>query len=158
MYTDIFSPAKRTVSDGAIRFAFVGRLRAENNVRSLIEIEKALIESGRTNIKMLIVGEGNEREYLQQHLKNAEFIGFISGDDLAEAYANMDVFLFPSETDAFGNVTQESHASGVPAIVSDKGGPKFIVREGETGFVAKPLDDYVTYASMLYDSPDKLLK
>jgi len=156
--TDIFSPAKRTVSDGVIRFGFVGRLRAEKNVRSLIEIEKALIESGRTNIKMLIVGEGNEREYLQQHLKNAEFTGFISGDDLAEAYANMDVFLFPSETDAFGNVTQESHASGVPAIVSDKGGPKFIVREGETGFVAKSLDDYVTYASMLYDSPDKLLE
>jgi glycosyltransferase involved in cell wall biosynthesis len=154
--TDVFSPAKRTVDDGVIRLGFVGRLRAEKNVRSLIEIEKALIESGRTNIKMLIVGEGNEREFLEQNLKNAEFTGFISGDALAEAYANIDIFLFPSETDAFGNVTQEAHASGVPAIVSDKGGPKFIVREGETGFVAKTLEDYVTYASMLYDNPDKL--
>ena len=80
----------------------------------------------------------------------------VPGDDLAEAYANIDIFLFPSETDAFGNVTQEAHASGVPAIVSDKGGPKFIVREGETGFVAKTPEDYVTYASMLYDNPDKL--
>ena len=70
----------------------------------------------------------------------------------------MDVFLFPSETDAFGNVAQEANASGVPAIVSDKGGPKYIVREGESGFIAKDLDDFVRYAIKLYDDRELLAR
>jgi glycosyltransferase involved in cell wall biosynthesis len=48
----------------------------------------------------------------------------------------MDVLVFPSHTDTFGNVVLEALASGVPAIVTGDGGPKFIVREGETGFIA----------------------
>ena len=155
---EIFNPSKRTVNDGIFRFGSVGRLRAEKNVRLLIDIEKALLESGRTKIKFLVVGEGNEREHLQANMKTAEFTGFIDGEQLAEAYANMDVFVFPSETDVFGNVTQEAHASGVPAIVSDKGGPKYIISEGETGFVAKGLDDFIKYAFDLYDDREKLGK
>jgi phosphatidylinositol alpha 1,6-mannosyltransferase len=156
--TEVFSPAKRTVDDGVFRFGFCGRLRAEKNVRLLVEVEKALLASGRTNIGFLVVGEGNEREYLEENMKTAEFTGFIDGEQLSAAYANMDVFLFPSETDAFGNVTQEAIASGVPAIVSDKGGPKFIVSEGETGFVAKDVDDFIKYAMELYDDREKLEK
>ena len=156
--TEVFSPKKRTVKDDIFRFGSVGRLRAEKNVRMLIDLEKAMIESGRTNIKFLVVGEGNEREYLEANMKTAEFTGFIDGEQLAEAYANMDVFVFPSETDTFGNVAQEAHASGVPAIVSDKGGPKYIVRQGETGFVAKNFDDFVKYSIELYDDREKLSK
>jgi glycosyltransferase involved in cell wall biosynthesis len=63
----------------------------------------------------------------RKNMKTAEFTGFLTRK-LSEAYANIDVFLFPSETDAFGNVIQEANASGVPAIVTDQGGPKFIVR------------------------------
>ncbi len=154
--TEIFRPEKRTVNDSVFRYGFVGRLRAEKNVRMLIDLEKALLESGRTNIKFLVVGEGNEREYLQSNMKTAEFTGFIDGEQLAEAYANMDVFVFPSETDAFGNVAQEAHASGVPVIVSDKGGPKYIVRHGETGFVAANFEDFVKYSTELYDDREKL--
>lgn len=156
--TEAFNPSKRTADDGVLRFGFVGRLRAEKNVRMLVEIEKALLESGRNNFKFLIVGEGNEREYLVENMKTAEFTGFIEGEKLAEAYANMDVFLFPSETDAFGNVTQEANSSGVPAIVSDKGGPKFIIRPGETGFVAKDLRDFIKYSCEFYDDHEKLAK
>ena len=76
---------------------------------------------GKTNFKFLIVGEGDEREYLEKTMKTAEFTGFIAGEQLAEAYANMDIFVFPSETDAFGNVAQEANCSGVPAIVSNLG-------------------------------------
>ena len=68
----------------------------------------------------------------------------------------MDVFVFPSETDAFGNVAQEAHASGVPAIVSDQGGPKFIVKHGETGFIAKDLEEFTGYTIGLMDDPSKL--
>lgn len=156
--TEVFSPEKRTVKDGVFRLGSVGRLRAEKNVRMLIDLEKAMIESGRTNIKFLVVGEGTEREYLEANMKTAEFTGFIDGEQLAEAYANMDVFVFPSETDTFGNVAQEAHASGVPAIVSDKGGPKYIVRPGETGFVARNFADFVKYSIELYDDREKLNK
>jgi phosphatidylinositol alpha 1,6-mannosyltransferase len=75
---------------------------------------------------------------------------------LSEAYANMDIFVFPSETDAFGNVAQEAIASGVPAIVSNQGGPKFIIRHNETGFVAENFDDFVRFSLELINDPGKL--
>lgn len=154
--TEKFSPEKRSVDDGVFRLGFVGRLRAEKNVRLLVDLEKDLIEKGETNFKFLIIGEGSEREHLEKNLKNAEFTGFLSGEALSEAYANMDVFVFPSETDAFGNVAQEAHASGVPAIVTDQGGPKFIVKHGETGFVAKDLNDFSRYTRLLMSEPETL--
>ncbi|MFN2391465.1 MAG: glycosyltransferase [Pyrinomonadaceae bacterium] len=156
--TDKFSPAKRTVNDNIFRFGFVGRLRAEKNVRLLADLEKELLKAGKTNFKFFIVGEGNEREWLEKNLKNAEFTGFLEGEQLSQAYANMDVFVFPSETDAFGNVAQEAMASGVPVIVTNQGGPKFIVRHGETGFVAENLDDFVKYSLELMNNPEKLSK
>jgi phosphatidylinositol alpha 1,6-mannosyltransferase len=154
--TDLFSPSKRTVSDATFRLGFVGRLRAEKNVRMLVDLEKALIEAGRQDFKFLVVGEGPEREFLEKNLHNGEFTGFLEGEALAQAYANMDVFIFPSETDAFGNVAQEANASGVPAIVTDLGGPKFIIRHGETGFIAKDLSEFTSYTIRLVDDADLL--
>ena len=153
---ELFSPAKRTVKDGVFRLGFVGRLRAEKNVRMFVDLEEELIKKGKTNFKFLIVGEGNEREHLQRNLKNAEFTGFLSGERLAEAYANMDVFIFASETDAFGNVAQEAAASGVVPIVSDKGGPKYLVTHGETGFVAASIEEFRDRVIELMDDPEKL--
>jgi phosphatidylinositol alpha 1,6-mannosyltransferase len=146
-----FHPSKRTINDGKIRFGFVGRLRAEKNVRLLADLEKHLIEAGKNNFRFLIVGEGDERKFLEREMKFADFTGYLDGEKLAEAYANMDVFVFPSETDAYGNVPQEAMASGAPAIVSDKGGPKHFVTDSENGFVASGLDGFVKYASMLID-------
>jgi glycosyltransferase involved in cell wall biosynthesis len=154
--TEIFSPAKRTVTDGLIRFGFVGRLRAEKNVRMLVDLEKKLLEAGYDNFRFLIVGEGDERKYLAANMKTADFTGFLEGERLSEAYANMDVFVFPSDTDAFGNVPQEAMASGAPSIVSDKGGPKFFVENGMNGFVAADLDGFVKYAKQLLDEPELL--
>ena len=154
--TDMFSPQKRTREGKKVCFGFVGRLRAEKNVRLLAELEKKLLESGRDNIKFLIVGEGNEREYLKQNMQTAVFTGFLDGERLAEAYANIDVFIFPSETDAFGNVVQEANASGVPCIVTDQGGPKFIIKEGETGYIARNFDEFVSYSADLIDNPERL--
>lgn len=154
--TQLYSPKKRTANDGIFRFGFVGRLRAEKNVRLLAELEKRLIAAGKTNFHFLIVGEGNERGFLEENMTTAELPGFLEGERLSEAYANMDVFIFPSETDAYGNVVQEANASGVPCIVTDQGGPKFIVREGETGFVARDLDAFVKYSIELIDDREKL--
>ena len=154
--TDVFSPSKRTVNDGILRFGFVGRLRIEKNVRLLVDLEHRLLASGRNNFKFLIVGEGDEREYLEKNMTTAEFTGYLGGEALSEAYANMDVFIFPSETDAYGNVPQEAMASGAPAIVSNLGGPRFFVRNGENGFVADGLDEFVRYAIELIDDRAKL--
>ncbi|MBA3353298.1 MAG: glycosyltransferase [Blastocatellia bacterium] len=154
--TEMFSPKKRTVKDGVFRFGFVGRLRVEKNVRMLVELEKLLLAAGKTNFRFLIVGEGNERRFLEENMSTADLPGFLEGDELSAAYANMDVFIFPSDTDAFGNVIQEANASGVPCIVTDQGGPKFIVQEGVTGFVAKSIDDFVKYSIELIDDPEKL--
>lgn len=156
--TELFSPAKRTVSDGIFRFGFVGRLRAEKNVRMLAELEKRLLAAGKSNFHFLIVGEGNERSFLQENMSTVELPGFLEGEKLSEAYANMDVFIFPSDTDAYGNVIQEANASAVPCIVTDLGGPKFIVQEGETGFIARDLDDFVKYSIELIDDPEKLAR
>jgi glycosyltransferase involved in cell wall biosynthesis len=70
----------------------------------------------------------------------------------------MDVFVFPSKTDAFGNVIQEANASGVPSIVSNQGGPKFIVRHNETGFIAENIKDFVKFSLELMNNPVKLVK
>jgi glycosyltransferase involved in cell wall biosynthesis len=155
--TEVFSPAKRTAGDGIFRFGFVGRLRAEKSVRMLVNLENELLKAAKTNFKFLIVGEGTEREFLEKNLKNAEFTGFLDGERLSKAYANMDVFVFPSKTDAFGNVIQEANASGVPAIVGNQGGPKFIVRHDETGFVANSFNDFVKYSLELMNNPVKLM-
>ena len=156
--TEMFNPQKRTVNDGIFRFGYIGRLRAEKNVRLLAKLEKRLLELGKTNFKFLIVGEGTEKDWLEKNMQTAEFTGYLEGQKLAEAYANLDVFLFPSETDTFGNVTQEAMASGVPAIVTGQGGPKFVIKDGETGFVAENFEDFVKYAVELMDNPEKLSK
>lgn len=156
--SDLFNPGKRTAQDSIFRIGFVGRLRAEKNVRALIDIERGLLDAGKTDFQFLIVGDGSERSLLESSMRTAEFTGFIEGAELAEAYANMDVFVFPSETDAFGNVVQEAFASGVPAIVSDKGGPKFIVRDGETGYIASNIKSFVARLIQLIDDREQLRK
>lgn len=156
--SEFFSPTKRTVDDGILRVGFVGRLRAEKNVKLLIDVERGMLERGLKNFKFLIVGEGNVREHLEQNMKTAEFTGFLSGDELAEAYANMDIFLFPSETDAFGNVAQEANSSGVPAIVTDKGGPKFIIKPGVNGLIASGPEEFIEHTISLASDPALLAR
>jgi glycosyltransferase involved in cell wall biosynthesis len=72
--------------------------------------------------------------------------GVLKGRDLSRAYANFDIFAFPSQTDTFGNVVLEALASGVPAVVTSGGGPKFIVQDSKTGFVAS---DEKTFSAAL---------
>jgi phosphatidylinositol alpha 1,6-mannosyltransferase len=141
-----FHPGKRRVSDGVFRLGFVGRITPEKSVRLFAKVEHALLARGITNFRFLIVGDGSEREWLSQNLRQADLPGILRGEDLAAAYADMDLFLFPSRTDTFGNVVQEAMASGAPSIVTDGGGPKFIVRDGVTGCVAHSDEEFVQCA------------
>jgi glycosyltransferase involved in cell wall biosynthesis len=134
--TELFTPGRRTRGeDGALVLGYVGRLSIEKNVAQLVEIERRLEAMGVAGVRFLIVGHGAEEEMLRRELRSVHFAGVLRGEALAEAYANMDVLVFPSHTDTFGNVVLEALASGVPAVVTPDGGPKFIVRDGETGFV-----------------------
>jgi phosphatidylinositol alpha 1,6-mannosyltransferase len=140
--TELFSPARRNREDCDLVVGFVGRLMPEKNLRVLPRAAEALRAAGVTEVRFQITGSGSEREWLERQLPNAVFSGVLKGEALAQAYANMDIFAFPSRTDTFGNVVQEALASGVPAVVTDAGGPRFIVRHGESGFVATSDDEF----------------
>ena len=113
-----------------------GGFRCEKNVALLARVERELAAMGMDGVRFLIVGHGGEEAALRAELKAADFAGVLRGVELARAYADMDVLVFPSHTDTFGNVVLEALASGVPAVVTPDGGPKFILRDGKTGFVA----------------------
>lgn len=141
--TELFDPRRRDRVDDAFVIGYVGRLTVEKNIRDLIELERRLIKEGLSNFRFLIVGQGAEESWLRANMKKADFTGVLRGEALARAYANMDIFAFPSRTDTYGNVVLEALASGVPALVTDSGGPRFIVRDGETGFVARDPQEFV---------------
>ena len=124
----------RLERDGRFVLGYVGRLSIEKNVALLVRVERELAAMGIEGIEFSIVGHGAEEEMLRGELNSARFTGVLRGAALAAAYADMDVLVFPSHTDTFGNVVLEALASGVAAVVTPEGGPKFIVRDGETGF------------------------
>ena len=140
--TELFRPERRTRRDNALVIGYVGRLMPEKNLRLLTRIAAALRAAGISDFRFQITGSGSERAWLERNLAQAEFCGVLSGEPLATAYANMDVFAFPSHTDTFGNVVQEALASGVPAVVTGSGGPRFIVRHGTSGFVTETDDEF----------------
>lgn len=146
--TELFSPDHRDREPGDQTFVlgYAGRLSVEKNVALLATVHQELTELGFNNFRFLILGQGAEEPWLRQHLPGAEFPGVLRGAALARAYANMDLFLFPSHTDTFGNVILEALASGVPAIVTPDGGPASIVRPGETGIIAR--DENFTQAAV----------
>jgi glycosyltransferase involved in cell wall biosynthesis len=134
--TELFSPARRRrrADDTRITLGYVGRLSVEKNIALLVKIAEELRKM-RVEARFLIVGQGGDESMLREQLPEAEFAGVLRDEALAAAYADMDIFVFPSHTDTFGNVVLEALASGVPAVVTPDGGPKFIVKDGETGFV-----------------------
>lgn len=154
--TTLFDPARRVRNDDGFVIGYVGRLTVEKNIHFLAELEKALLDAGLANFRFLIVGQGAEEAWLKSNMRQATFTGVLKGEALATAYANMDVFAFPSRTDTYGNVVLEALASGVPAVVTDGGGPQFIVRQEETGFIARDLRDFVTLIRNLAMSSTRL--
>jgi phosphatidylinositol alpha 1,6-mannosyltransferase len=147
----LFHPGKRMrdPNDRDQVLGFVGRLSVEKNVALLAQVQDELEAMGHESFRFLIVGHGGEEGWLRERLHRAEFTGILRGEELSTAYANMDLLVFPSHTDTFGNVVLEAMASGVPAIVTPDGGPKTIVRDGVTGRVAADAEFAVAVASVL---------
>ena len=154
--TELFHPRRRTRQPGPFTIGYVGRITVEKNVESLIEIERALMAAGICDYRFLVVGQGASEDLLRSNLQQADFTGVLQGEELAQAYANMDVFLFPSKTDTFGNVVLEAMASGVPALVTNQGGPQFIISAGVSGFVCGSTSEFVDCLARLQQSPEML--
>jgi phosphatidylinositol alpha 1,6-mannosyltransferase len=140
--TDVYSPRRRNRQTTSFCIGYVGRLTPEKNVRLLAELEHNLIAAGESGFRFLVVGEGSEKEWLRKNLRFGEFPGILHGDALAEAYANMDVFVFPSRTDTFGLVVLEAMASGVPVVLAPETGVRVGVEHGITGFHAADLNSF----------------
>jgi len=111
-------------NQGPFRIGYVGRLTVEKNVRALARLERALLDMGHRDFRFVVVGEGAEQEWLRNNMRCAEFTGVLTELELSRTFASFDVLAFPSETDTFGLVVLEAFASGVPAVVTDRGGPQ----------------------------------
>jgi phosphatidylinositol alpha 1,6-mannosyltransferase len=154
--TAVFSPEFRDRQRGPFTIGYVGRLTAEKNVRSLARLEEALLAKGHRDFRIVVVGEGTEEIWLRRNMRQAEFTGVLTDRDLSRAFANLDVLVFPSETDTFGLVVLEALASGVPTVVTSAGGPKYTVQHGKTGYVAGNFAELVAFTVMLLTQPDLL--
>lgn len=160
--TDRFSPAKRS---DALRASWgvapeqpvllsVGRLAAEKNLDLLVRSWQAMRQV-RPDLMLVVVGDGPERAALQQACPDARLVGALGGEALAQHYASADLFLFPSLTETYGNVTPEALASGLALLAFDYAAAAELVRHGDNGLLAPfgDADAFVRRATDLAASP-----
>lgn len=152
--TEMFNPAFRDRSAGPFRIGYVGRLTPEKNVRLLARLEQQLLAAGHRDFQIVLIGQGAEEKWLRENLRQAEFIGWLTGKELSREFANLDAFVFPSETDTFGLAVLEALSSGVPAVVSTSGGPKYTVEHGQSGYVANRWDEFAPHVASLMTQPE----
>ncbi len=159
-----FNPSRRNgffadrfgLDDREFKLLYVGRISREKDLHVLVDVFKKLSVL-RSDIRLIMVGNGPYLEDMRKALgdNRVTFTDFLADDELAMAYASSDIFLFPSKTDTFGNVVLEAQASGLPVIVTDKGGPKENMIDGMTGLVVPAGDSeaFVRAVLNLRNSP-----
>ncbi|AGF71477.1 glycosyltransferase [Corynebacterium halotolerans YIM 70093 = DSM 44683] len=126
---------------------FVGRLAAEKGVHRLVSLH------GRRDIQLVIVGDGPSRAELEARMPDAVFTGALDGDELARAYASLDLFVHAGEFETFCQAIQEAQASGVPTIGPRAGGPVDLIEERCNGLLL----DVDTFADDLPGAAEWLL-
>ena len=161
-----FSPAKRDPqfyrrrgAQGEFVFLYVGRVSKEKNLDALLEAFVRFQSRGRS-ADLVIVGDGPYLAELRRRYQRPDvlFTGFLDGETLAQAFASADAFVFPSTTDTFGNVVLEAQASGLPAIVSNQGGPAEVVEHRRTGLVFDAADPDALLAALECMRRDEALR
>lgn len=117
---------------------YVGRLAAEKEVDRLAALRAV------DGLRLVVVGGGPSLPALRRRLRHLDpvFTGPLHGDDLATAYAALDVFVHTGTTETFGQTIQEAHASGVPVVAPAAGGPLDLVRHGVDGYLIDPRHDH----------------
>ena len=138
-----FDPARRSAamreSWGAgpddLVLGYVGRLAPEKNLGVVLAAYEA-VKAVQPRARLVFVGDGPMRAELAARAPEAVFAGQRSGDDLAAHYAGLDLFLFPSLTETFGNVTTEALASGCAVVAFDSAAAGELIRSGINGWLA----------------------
>lgn len=163
--TTLFNPSRRNpdlraqwqADDSTVVLISVGRLAPEKNLGQVMACYEALKSAG-ARIRLVLVGDGPLRESLAQRCPEAIFAGMLTHDALAEYYASADLFLFPSQTETFGNVTVEALASGLPVLAFDCAAATDWVKQGINGWLvpeSQP-EAYVTTALRVATTPGLL--
>ena len=142
-----FNPGRRDmewrrslrVGDNELAVAFLGRLVLEKGLDVFAAVIKELSDRGVAH-RALVIGEGPARATFEQQMPSGVFVGHQVGEDLGRALASADVFLNPSVTEAFGNVTLEAMASALPVVAAVATGATSLVRDGQTGTLVEPGD------------------
>ena len=123
-------------AEGRVVVLYVGRLVPYKGLEVFCGVYQRFAREGwLPRTRFVLVGEGGERRHLAERMPEAVFTGHLGGEDLSRAWASGDLLLFPSVTETFGNVVQEALASGLPAVVSDRGGCSELVRSARGGLV-----------------------
>jgi glycosyltransferase involved in cell wall biosynthesis len=151
--TNLFSPRKRSAAlratwganDNTPVVIYVGRLAAEKNLKAVIAAYTAMQEQ-HPALKLVLVGDGPERNSLKERMPDAIFAGMQRGEALAEHYASGDIFLFPSITETFGNVTPEAMASGLAVVAYDYAAAAQLIKNGISGRLI-PYDDTAAFTT-----------
>ena len=161
--TRLFSPEKRDTewrkergfSDDDIVVTFVSRLVWEKELDTYRHAVQQLSSTNK-KVKALVVGDGPAKAELKEKMPEAHYTGFLTGEELATAYASSDIFLFPSHTETFGNVTLEAMSSGLPCLVADATGSKSLVEDGVNGRLAEPenKEDFTTKLSLIVENEE----
>ena len=144
---------------------YVGRVSRDKGLDFLLETYRKIVVE-RPHTRLFIVGDGPYLQILREKAKDlplAVFTGRIEQEQLPDLYRRADLFLFPSVTDTFGRAVLEAQACGLPAIVSDAGGPKEIILEGVTGFTTRAncVEDFtekVAYAIGLLENAPEIFR
>jgi glycosyltransferase involved in cell wall biosynthesis len=123
----------------------VGRLAPEKNLTTLVSAFEA-IRRDQPRARLVLVGDGPMRKELQTRCPDAIFAGQRTGEDLAAHYASADLFLFPSVTETFGNVTTEAMASGLAVVAFDYAAAAGLIRHGENGALV-PYDNSAAFVT-----------
>jgi len=118
---------------------FASRLVWEKNLETLFEIYTQM-QDRHPEVNFIIAGDGVACKACESRMPNAVFTGKVDHKGLSVLYASSTLFLFPSVSEAYGNVVLEAMASGVPCVIADGGGSKDFIEQGINGFKCKPYD------------------
>ncbi|MEO5640563.1 MAG: glycosyltransferase family 1 protein [Sphingomicrobium sp.] len=160
---DQFNPGRRDlawrrsvgIGDEDVAIAFLGRLVLEKGLDVFSDACDLLIQRGVAH-KVLVIGDGPARAWFAERLPQAIFLGQQTGTDLSRALASADIFLNPSVTEAFGNVTLEAMACALPVVAAAATGATNLVRDGDSGSLVEPgeVDQFANALEAYVRDPD----
>jgi len=163
--TKLFNISKRDTSlrsswgatDDTKVLISVGRMAPEKNLDQVLKTYDALKSTGQA-FKLVMVGDGPLKEQFQKRYPEIIFPGMLSQTNLAAYYASSDLFIFPSQTETFGNVTLEALASGIPVLAFDCAAARDWVQTGVNGWLIAENnpEGFAAQAVTIFNSKDLL--